>query len=168
MRGLKCVYCPTEPAMSSDSKSIPDATEHSLRTAKFDEAIDGCNQIEDSGMRILSQLIHAHTHPSGLSPAEVALIPEAMHRSPQWMRERPMIERDFILKVEGMEPIPGTLRAYGEIQQPFTGDREQPEERGGPVIHTITLSMGGVEEDCTVCFDEKMLGELSELAREAE
>ena len=152
----------------TDPKSIQDAEEHSLRTAKFDEAIDGCRQIDDAGMRILSQLIHAHTHPSGLSPAEVALIPEAMHRSPQWMRERPMVEREFLLKVEGMEPIPGTLRAYGEVQQPFPGDREQPEERGGPVIHTVTLSMGGVEEDCTVCFDEAALDEVSELARAAE
>ena len=119
-------------------------------------------------LQALAQLIHARTHPSGLSPAEVALIPEAMHRSPQWMRERPLVEREFLLKADGMVSITGTLRAYGEIQQPFPGDREQPEERGGPVIHTITLSMGGAEEDCTVCFDEETLDELSELAREAE
>lgn len=101
---------------------------------------------------------------SGLSPAEIAMIPEATLRP---RARKPLVcELEYELVGYGQRH-PVTLNVYGEWIKPYPGSRETPDERGGLVADDITISGGPRTEEESIYYALSEAA-VEDMTREAE
>ena len=104
----------------------------------------------------------------GLAMQAATLVAETVRAStPKWMGRTPIYEEDIEIRLSGSLSIAATLCVYGRWHPGYAGSLEQPEEPAGYEIDYVTLDIGGVEEDCTVCFGANVLEELARRAKDA-
>jgi hypothetical protein len=104
--------------------------------------------------------IQLNAEKSGLSPDEVALIPESAFKDAELV-----LERDAEI-VAGDLKLCGILRAYGRYERGFRGSRETPEEPGGYDVHLVTFSHKDLEVDVTGTLTDSDMTSIEQAATE--